>query len=240
MIKKRYLSILFTTIFLAIFVISSIQALDPTNITERYGDDIDPETGLPKELKTLTDVGEKFSEGEITEEYLKQEWTKILNNSESGKYLVSTFEFTEEIFSIFNPFWKLVLGEEFSWSWVFFLSLLIWIAFIIILYAPSKAFTDVNPLLTLLFSTVIATIIGKAGTIATITEKLTTMLTNIWLVGLAFIITFAGLFFYYQFIGDLGKGMKKASDEEKRKESQKYIEAHGEVSKEALEEAAKK
>ncbi|MBT3691389.1 hypothetical protein HOE04_04865 [archaeon] len=218
MIKKSIT--LFLTIFLILLILNPIHAeLDPTTIAKDYSGGIDSETGLPQEIKKVTD-----------KEYLKQEF----KTTTLGKFFTPFFTFTEKIFSIFNPFWKLTLETEFSWSWIFFLSFFIWIALIIILYSPSKAFIDLNPLLILLFSAVIATIIGRAGVISQTTKMLMTMLTNIWLVGLSFLIGIILLIVYYQIMKRLEKDFKKSSKKEKREQAQEKIEAAGESAEKFL------
>ena len=218
MIKKSITLLL--TIFLILLNLNPIHAeLDPTTIAKDYSGGIDSETGLPQEIKKVTD-----------KEYLKQEF----KTTTLGKFFTPFFTFTEKIFSIFNPFWKLTLETEFSWSWIFFLSFFIWIALIIILYSPSKAFIDLNPLLILLFSAVIATIIGRAGVISQTTKMLMTMLTNIWLVGLSFLIGIILLIVYYQIMKRLEKDFKKSSKKEKREQAQEKIEAAGESAEKFL------
>jgi len=230
MIKKSLFLILIT-----LLLVTTITAIDPVSTSEKYAGELDPETGLPQKLAPLAETGEKITEGEITSEYLKQEWTKILEKSQVGKYLISSLNFTDKIFSFFNPFWKLVLGKEFSGSWIFFLSFFIWVALIIILYSPSKAFTNINPLFTLLFSTTVATLAGKGFVIEKTTEILSTMLTNIWLVGVSIFIATLLLIIYYKFFGDLEKELKKESEKEKRKRAQANIESGGDVARKFLE-----
>ncbi len=232
MIKKRQL---FTLIlFISLIVLPLLQAIDTVATAEKYSGDIDPETGLPKQLKPVEDVGEKLVEGDVTTEYLKQEWLKIFEKSEFGKKISPVFSFIGKIFSFFNPIWKLGLGIEFSWTWTFFLSFLIWITLVIIVYSPSKAFLEFNPLFILLFSAIIATLAGSGGVIKFATNILSTILSNIWLVGVSIFIAVLIMIFYYKFFGEFEKDMKEKSDKEKRQRSQKSIEAAGEVAEDFL------
>jgi len=232
MIKKSQLLIAILLIFLLTPFL--IQAIDPVATTEKYSGDLDPETGLPKQLEPITDVGEKVVEGDVTTEYLKQEWLKIFEKSEFGKKFSPVFSFIGKIFSFFNPIWKIALGIEFSWTWTFFLGFLIWIALVIIFYSPSKAFLEFNPLFILIFSMIVATLAGSGGVIKFATNILSTMLSNIWLVGVSIFIGVLIMIFYYKFFGDFEKDMKEKSDKEKRQRAQKSIETAGEVAEEFL------
>lgn len=236
MIKK---SLPLVLILITILLVITIQATDITSTAEKYTGGLDPETGLPEKLTPLAETGEKLTEGEITTEYLKQEWTKILEKSQFGKYLLVVMNFTGKIFSFFNPLWKYTFGTEFSWTWTFFLSFFIWIVLVIVLYSPSKAFLNLNPIFILIFAIVLASLAGSGGVIRTATDFLSIILTNIWLVGVSIFIGVLLVIFYYKFFGDLEKDLKKESDEEKRKRAQQTIEAHGEVSRKALEDMGK-
>ena len=63
---------------------------------------------------------------------------------------------------------------------------------------------------------------------------LMTMLTNIWLVGLSFLIGIILLIVYYQIMKRLEKDFKKSSKKEKREQAQEKIEAAGESAEKFL------
>lgn len=57
------------------------------------------------------------------EAYLKQEWTKLLAKT----WMAQPLNFLDGVFTKLNPVWKILLGLEFSFSWIFVLTLLIWV-----------------------------------------------------------------------------------------------------------------
>ena len=242
--KKRqspiYFIILFSILFISLISLPITAQLNRLSDIENKSGGVNPETGLPTKLDPLAKTGEKLTEGEITTEYLKQEWQKIFEKSKFGKYFIGFLNFTEKIFAFFNPLWEYTFGTEFSWSWSFFLSLLIWVSIIILLYSPSKAFTEINPLFTLIFAIVVASLAGSGGIISKATEILADILTNFWLVGIATLIAVIILIVYYKFFGDMEKDLKKESEEEKLKRAKENIKAHGDVSGKALDEMAGK
>jgi hypothetical protein len=230
--KSLILSILILSI--ALFSIISISAIDPTSLVEDDKNKLG-ESGLPKEVEAVSDIGEKFSEGDVTTAYLKKEWTKILEGSKYGRPFLGFLNLTDKIFSFFNPLWKYTLGIEFSWAWVFFISLFIWIAFIVVLYAPSKALINTNPLFTLIFAIIVASLAGSGGIIPWATDLLSTALTNLWLVGLSIIIGIVLMALYYRFFDSL----EKQSEKETLGRAKESIKSHGKLSAKALERMAK-
>jgi len=76
-----------------------------------------------EDLQGNVDVLEGVIEDkDVRSEYLKQEWDKILEGSKLGAFL-TTFK---NVMSSLDFLWNLLFGLIFSWSWLFFLTLLIW------------------------------------------------------------------------------------------------------------------
>lgn len=66
-------------------------------------------------------------------EYLKQEWTKILERYKFGKILLEI----NKVFAYLNPMFKLFLGIGYSLSFLFFIILALWIFFVSYFYRVS-------------------------------------------------------------------------------------------------------
>lgn len=212
--------LLLTLLILSIFVIVADAQTSP----DTTAGGINEETGLPKSFDKYQEVSENLSKEEQREAYLKQEWTKIFANN---KVLGPVLFYTNKFFTFLNPFWKIIFGVEFSWSWFFILSLGIWVLFIVIIYSPAKSFTNLKPLLALLFSAIISSIAGILGTIKRIVDFLTTLMSNRWIVWVSIIITILLAILYSKFMkayGDKVKGKMKEEAEERREQKAKAVE----------------
>ena len=230
---KKSVLFLLSLLILNIFIIP-IYAQEPIpGLPDLPGiADIDESTGLPSEFTKFKETADSLSEEERREEYLKQEWTKILAKN---KVLSPILFYTDKFFSFFNPLWKYTFGLEFSWSWAFIFSIIIWIILIILIYSPVKSLSEVNPIITLIASIIISSLAGSTRIIAKTIDILATMIKNVWLVGLSIVIAAAIAYFYSKFIKQIGKDMKEKAEKEKTTMAQKTIQTHGEVSKKALE-----
>lgn len=76
-------------------------------------------TGSDKLLK----VGEQLSDESSAVPYLKQEWIKILEKSAFGKFLKSS----EIVLKKADPFWQFAFGLNFSWSYRFLLTFMLYL-----------------------------------------------------------------------------------------------------------------
>lgn len=228
---KKSLFIL-TIIFLLVLNLhlNSVKADAPAPNVPFIGE-VNPDTGLPSTFEKYQDAAANISDEETRVEYLKQEWTKIFAKN---KFIAPILYYTNSFFSMLNPVWLLVFKIPFSWSWQFIFSLIIWIILIVILYAPSNALTNFGVFLTLIFSVVLASLVGSTGTIKKAVDVLTIAITNIWLAILcmAIAILFASL--YNHFLGEFGKGFKKETKDAEIKRAEDAILTHGKVSENAL------
>lgn len=231
-ITKSLLSLLL--VFILIINLSTIisQETPPLQDIPIVGN-VNAETGQIKSFEKFQEVGETLSQKEQNKSYLLREWTALAyKNSFIGPILF----YTEKFFSFFNPLWKIAFGVEFSWSWAFILSFLIWTTLVIIFYFPSKAFTEFNAFLTLIFAMIIATLAGSGGVIRIAVDILTKAIVNLWWLTLALIIILGFIAIYSYLFDKLGKDLKKESEEEKQERAKKNIQALGEVAGKGLEE----
>lgn len=236
--KKRAIilsAILFSIIFLNILSVQ-INAQEPSIPTVPFVGDINPETGLPENYENFQKIAGELSNQEQNKTYLTQEWTKILAKN---KIIAPVLFYSDSFFSFFNPFWKIIFGVDFSWSWSFFFCLLIWIMFIVIFYSPSKNLTNLNPIITLIFSIVLASIMGTTGVIRKAVDFLSFAVSNFWIAFLSILIGIFLMILYSMVFKAWGKKLKEQDKKEKLEKSEKAILAHGEVSRDSLKELSR-
>lgn len=61
---------------------------------------------------------------QIKAQYLKQEWAELLNKSAAGPYIAKAQNAIQSI----DPFFNVLLGLPFAFSWFFFITIALWIA----------------------------------------------------------------------------------------------------------------
>ena len=104
-------------IFLVLFLFGGISAQGLEDIAERV------EEGVEK----VEEIEEKLTDEEVATEYLKQEWTKILNKTAIGPFVNQADSYLE----ISSPFFEFFLDVPYSLSWQFVTTLLIFIVLIL-------------------------------------------------------------------------------------------------------------
>jgi len=117
---KRLLSLSLVLSFILILLISFVSA--------QLSD-------LEEKVNQLEEGRDKFDEvidnpNIVAQDYLTQEWTKILETKEWGKGILAT----KDLLIKANPLFKIILGVEFELSWLFFLVLFLWIVLFIYVY----------------------------------------------------------------------------------------------------------
>ncbi|VVB78998.1 Uncharacterised protein [uncultured archaeon] len=163
-------------------------------------------SSLPETFEKFQQVANNLSEEESRKAYLQQEWTKILaENPVLGPVLY----YTEGFFSITDPFWELVLKQKFSWSWLFILSLGMWIMLIFIFYSTAEPFTQANFWINIVIAFCIACLVGLSGGIKEGVSLLISPLQNIWTVLLVIFISFCIIIIYKGLMKNLKKGMEE-------------------------------
>lgn len=226
--KKSLILFLFSILILNIFVVLLIQAQTPIPVLPELSGDIDSRTGLPSELQRFKEIGKNLSEEESRKAYLKQEWTKLM----ADKKVVGPFLFyTNKGFSALNPFWKIIFGTEFEWSWQFIFYFLFWIAIIIIIHSPVKSFLDLNLILVLFASIIIASLVGISGAIVQVVNLLTFFIPNGFSVLITILILFLFLFYYKKIIKQYGVKFKEKSQKAQKEKDIEDIHIHAKISR---------
>lgn len=131
------ISLLILALFLIQLVYSEDNPIPPGTPAPLVGGEIDSDTGLPKEVIPVKNIGDVISDEDKRTAYLKAEWEKILLKSE-------TFGPIVKFILTLDPVSNILLGIPISFSWFFFLTLVIWIAFLIIFYRVTSLFEIQN------------------------------------------------------------------------------------------------
>lgn len=153
--KKRIIIFLISLLILNIFVISLIKAELTFPIPNTGGSD----SALPPELEKVKGIGENLTDSEIRSQYLKQEWGKILANNKIIGPIIKSYE---KIAPVTDPVFKYIIGITPSLTWLFILTLTIWICLTIYIFRFLELFSIVSkPTQYLIF---IATMIGISFT----------------------------------------------------------------------------
>lgn len=209
--KKRVLS--FVVVFLiVVYLFGGVLAASSLDgVESQFDEGREKLEGVKGGIDTLT-------EKEQREEYLKEEWTKILGKTSFGSFIVSVGEFLEKL----NPVFKLLIGIEFSLSWIFFLSLIMWIAIIVIVYKPLKEVGQFDGGLSFLISLGVAILAAQGGAIQLgLNLYLLPIFEDPWMLGLAALITVIIMISYWIYLKKTGKTLRdmlKKAREEKREE----------------------
>src|SRR4030042_3693267 len=137
--KKSTILFLFLILILNIFIIS-IKAQVPSISNTNLGD-INPETGLPNEIEKIKGIGENLTDPEIRSQYLKKEWGKIL---EKNRFFGPIIKGYGKISPYTDPIFNLVLGIPPSLTWLFVLTLIIWVSLTIYILRFLELFSIVS------------------------------------------------------------------------------------------------
>ena len=168
-----------------------------------------------KDTEKIVNLTEHLSEEDSRNEYLKQEWTKILEKSKIGKVLLGIFA----IFKALSPVFKVLIGIEYSLSWLFFLSFGFWIAIVIIIYKPAKCVFQAKWWIALPIALIVSTFAARAGIISKTVDLFVPLFTNYWIIIIAIFIAIILMIVYSKFMKSLGKKMEekmKKENEERR------------------------
>ncbi len=190
------------------------------------------ENPLEDKLNDLEEVGELIEDEDVRSEYLKKEWTGILEKTQAGKILLGIGNFLSKI----SPIFKIILGVEYSLSWAFVFAIAIWTIIFIFILGPADAFFP-NRLFSIIGSFIITSLIGISGSIKKILDALTNILDNpraIWISIILAIILMVLFRFLGKAIGDWFKKIKEEAEKQKTEEAEAIIRTKGEVIKKSF------
>jgi len=158
-----------------------------------------------------SDIKEGITDEDVRSEYLKQEWSKILEKTAVGRTLLTI----SGVLAGLSPIFMFLVGVEYSLSWFFFLSLGLWIVIFIIIYKPVKAIFQTSWWITFIIAFIITALGARLGAIPKFLEYLSPLVTNKWIALLAVVIGIALVYAYSLFMKTFGKAMKAKLKKEK-------------------------
>ena len=124
--KKSIILFILFLLTINLFIISLAHAQELPPIPGMGN--INPETGLPEDLEKLKDTGEKLTDKEQRSQFLKDAQGKLLKEN---KYTGPIIEGYEKVSPVTDPIFKYTIGLEPSLTWLFTLTLVLWIAFVV-------------------------------------------------------------------------------------------------------------
>jgi hypothetical protein len=202
---------------LALFLINKYtgKAIDPSNTEDPLGIGLNPEQ-IPQTPEDAAQVGN---------DYLKKEWVNILNNSNSttGKILLDTNNFLHTL----SPIFKIFMGIEYSFSWLFFFTFIIWLAIVILIYKAIKEPFQSKTWLSLSISIIVTALGSQSGMITKLLEFMAPILTNVWIRLILVILIGLIIGLYSQAMHKVGLNTiaaKKKEDEERRENKAATVE----------------
>jgi hypothetical protein len=203
---------------LALFLINKYtgKAIDPLNTEDPLGIGLNPEN-MPQ---TPEDAGE------IANNYLKKEWGKEFRNPQGsvGKYTYIIFEGYDKISPYTDPIFKAVLGVEPSLTWLFILTLTLWITFAIFFYRILSVFSTFSKGVSIIASLCLIVIMSTLKITLTIANWIIntiSLLTSWWMQLIVAIAVIIGLVVLSTFSKEwtiLVKAWKESKEKSQQKE----------------------
>ena len=215
-------------LILLLFSVSFVLAQEvPSNIpgSNAIGNiEIDPQTGTPKAVTGVSDRVSEFRQQNNT--FLWKSLGRILADK---PVIGPSLFYTEKFFAFFNPLWRYSFGTEFSWSFGFFLHIVLWAVLIFTLYFPVKELLE-NSLFALITGLIIASLTGSFGFISRSVVIMEPLIKN----GVNLIIFILLVGFYVGVYEVIYHNMKKESETEELKRADKSRKAAGNAAKNFL------
>jgi ABC-type multidrug transport system fused ATPase/permease subunit len=211
--KKIGAILIFSLLILNLFFLASAFA-------QELGD-----SGLPPDLEKVQQVGEQVSNTDTSTAYLQQEWKKILEKSQVGKFLLP-------ILTLLAPVLSFVTGVKFSLSWLFALAFIIWTGAVIVVFWFVKSMFQGKLIISIPIALIIPTIAAQVGTIKMLASSIEPLFTKPWLKWIAVAVAILLLWIYSAFMKKYGKALeekKKKEDEERREQKQETLEKIADV-----------
>ena len=206
---KRILSLFFILILVVSFAFAQLDGLDSAvNQLEQGRDKVDAVIDNPNEA---------------ARDYLTQEWTKILEKNDFGKFILGV----GKIFESLSPVFELLIGIEYSLSWLFFLSLVFWIAIVIIIYQAVRSGLQFKWWIALGISIIIPAIAAQFDSFERFSNLWVPLLKNFWSVFILFLIIILLIAIYSVFMNNFGKALKFRNEKDTKsriKEKEKLLE----------------
>lgn len=180
------------------------------------------ENNLQDNVNKLNTAADTISNEDARTAYLKQEWTKIFEKSKTGRFFLGL----SKILASLSPVFVLLIGVEYSLSWLFFLSFGVWIALVVIIYRPVKEAFG-SKLAAIGVAIIIPAIAAQFKIISKIVSFFTPLFTKTWIIWVSIIFAILLLYIYNKLSKKLWntyRKNKKKEDEARREEKAKLTE----------------
>lgn len=165
-------------------------------------------------FEKIQNTADQVSDSEARSQYLKQEWKKILEKSQFGKYLLVIDSFLTSI----SPLFELFLGIPYTLSFYFFIALCLFIGVVIIIASAVKNLFHINIMISIPIAIVIGGIAGQLKIYSLFLDYFSPIFTNPWIIIIAVIIGVLIVVLSKKFLDDFGKALEKKTKEELEKE----------------------
>lgn len=199
---------------LSIFLILSIYALQ--NALSQTADNSNPYSEDAKKILDAKEQIEKLKENETRNEFLKKQWGEFLSKNEAMGSFLNSLNKTSPVL---NPLLRYTIGIGPSLTFVFFLTLSIWIALVSVIYRTTNLFSILSKRFHIILSfgfVIIISIIGITNAIAEVIINLIEKI-SIWQIKLIIIvIIMAMLIISVKF----SKLIEKYAEQEKKKKEE--------------------
>lgn len=177
---------------------------------------------------------QQFTTEENKTQYLKTEWNKLLVKQPIIGPVINVMD---KVLSFLNPFFKIVIGYEYSFSWAFIFGIMIWLILFFFINPIMSQILN-NGLFGGLSAAIIASLVGLSGVIKEAADLLSFVITNVWIAWLSLLIAIILALLAEK----LGKNVKakikkakEAEEERKTSESRAIVQAEGRAAKKGLE-----
>jgi predicted membrane protein len=173
----KYLILIIALVLIAILVPILIKNLTGKAIGEiNYNNPEDP-LGIGINPENIPQTPEDAKE--ISKEYLRKNWALLLQDSTHplGKALWTA----NKALIALSPVFRLLIGMEYSFSWMFFLSLVIVITIMAIIYKTLKEALEFKSWVSLGIAVIVPALGVQTGFLQKILDYFSPTLTNFWI-----------------------------------------------------------
>ncbi|MFA5020307.1 MAG: hypothetical protein WC533_04370 [Candidatus Pacearchaeota archaeon] len=166
-----------------------------------------------RDIEDVADEVEKYTDPDEVKWAIEDKWDSFLDNSSFGRFLLGISNFFEYLSPVFN----FIFGVEYSLSWIFFLSIAIWICFFIIVAYGLKNGFQIYSWISILAGFIVAFILAQFDLMKKIAESLSPYLTSNLKVIILIAVLVALMYAYILFMNELGRTLRHKYKREKEK-----------------------
>src|SRR3989344_8179890 len=151
--KKKARGIILCLILLNILILS-IFINSAQNLQNSISDNAE-------KVQDIKDKASDLSADEIKSQFLQKQRIEYFKETKAGPFFLQIDAFLAK----FSQLFKILIGMEYSASWLFFLSIIFWLAMVIVIYKPAKSIFKFNHLISLALTIVFISIVAQTGVI---------------------------------------------------------------------------